>query len=129
MSNKFTQMNRDMSSRRALVRDLATQLILHGQIQTTEKKAKLVQGIVEKLVTTAKKGLATENKDQALAYRRDVLEFVRPLKNAEGKTATQILFDEVAPKYAERNGGYTQIFKLAPRTGDGAPMALIRFVK
>ena len=121
MSNKFTQLNRDMSSRKALVRDLATQLILHGEIKTTEKKAKLIQGIVEKLVTTAKEG--------TLAARRNVMETVRPLKNSDGKSATQILFDEIAPKYKDRNGGYTQVFKLAPRQGDGAPMALIRFVK
>ena len=130
MSNKFTQLNRDMSSRKALVRDLATALILHGEIKTTEKKAKLIQGIVEKLVTTAKIVNNKEAKvEEVLAARRNVMETVRPLKNADGKTATQILFDEYAPKYAERNGGYTQIFKLAPRTGDGAPMALIRFVK
>ena len=129
MSNKFTQLNRDMSSRKALVRDLSTQLILHGEIKTTEKKAKLVSGIVEKLVTCAKNGLDTNNSKDLLAARRQVMETVRPLKNADGKTATQILFDETAPKYKDRNGGYTQIFKLAPRTGDGAPMALIRFVK
>ena len=121
MSNQFTQLNRDMSSRKALVRDLATQLILHGEIKTTEKKAKLIQSIVEKLVTNAK--------EATLASRREVMETVRPLKNAEGKTATQILFDEIAPKYKDKNGGYTQIFKLAPRQGDGAPMALIRFAK
>jgi len=121
MSNKFTQLNRDMSSRKALVRDLATQLILHGEIKTTLKKAKLISGIVEKLVTVAK--------ENTLAARRQVLETVRPLKNADGKTATQILFDEIAPKYKDRNGGYTQIFHLTERVGDGAPMALIRFVK
>jgi len=121
MSNQFTQMNRDMSSRQALVRDLATQLILHGEIKTTAKKAKLVQGIVEKLVTTAK--------EDTLAARREAAKTVRFLKNADGKYAIQVLFSEIAPKYKERKGGYTQVFKLAPRTGDGAPMALIRFVK
>ncbi|MCB9498281.1 MAG: 50S ribosomal protein L17 [Bacillales bacterium] len=121
MSNQFTHMNRDMSSRKALYRDLVTQLILHGQIKTTEKKAKLVQGIAEKLVTKAK------NND--LSSRREVAKTVRFLKNADGKYALQILFDDIAPSYKERLGGYTQIFKLAPRKGDGVPMALIRFVK
>ena len=121
MSNQFTQLNRDMSSRKALIRDLTTQLILHGEIKTTEKKAKLLQGVVEKLVTVAK--------DNTLAARRQVAETVRFLKNEEGKYAVQILFDDIAPRYKERNGGYTQIFKLAPRQGDGAPMALIRFTK
>lgn len=121
MSNQFTQLNRDMSSRKALVRDLATHLILRGEMKTTEKKAKLIKSIVEKLVTVAK----VDN----LANRRYVMEFVRPLKNEAGKTATQVLFEEIAPSFKDRNGGYTQSFKLAPRTGDGAPMALIRFVK
>ena len=121
MSNQFTQLNRDMSSRKALIRDLTTQLILHGEIKTTEKKAKLLQGVVEKLVTVAK--------DNTLAARRQVAETVRFLKNEDGKYAVQILFDDIAPRYKERNGGYTQIFKLAPRQGDGAPMALIRFTK
>ena len=121
MSNQYTQLNRDMSSRKALIRDLTTQLILHGEIKTTEKKAKLLQGVVEKLVTVAK--------DNTLAARRQVAETVRFLKNEEGKYAVQVLFDEIAPRYKERNGGYTQIFKLAPRQGDGAPMALIRFTK
>ncbi|MCR5564465.1 MAG: 50S ribosomal protein L17 [Gammaproteobacteria bacterium] len=121
MSNQYTQLNRDMSSRKALIRDLATQLILHGEIKTTEKKAKLISGVVEKLVTVAK--------DNTLAARRQVAETVRFLKNADGKYAVQILFDEIAPKYKDRQGGYTQIFKLAPRQGDGAPMALIRFTK
>ena len=66
--------------------------------------------------------------DESLVGKLVVLKNVT-FKNADGKTATQILFDEIAPKYKDRNGGYTQIFKLAPRTGDGAPMALIRFVK
>ena len=121
MSNQFTQLNRDMSSRKALIRDLTTQLILHGEIKTTEKKAKLLQGVVEKLVTVAK--------DNTLAARRQVAETVRFLKNEEGKYALQVLFDEIAPKYKDRQGGYTQIFKLAPRQCDGAPMALIRFTK
>ena len=94
MSNQYTQLNRDMSSRKALIRDLATQLILHGEIKTTEKKAKLISGVVEKLVTVAK--------DNTLAARRQVAETVRFLKNADGKYAVQILFDEIAPKYKDR---------------------------
>lgn len=121
MSREFTHLNRDMSSRKALYRDLATALILHGEITTTYKKANLIQGIVEKLVTTAK--------ENTLAARRNVAETVRFQKNADGKYAVQILFDDIAPKYKDRNGGYTQIFRLAPRKGDGVEMALIRFVK
>lgn len=121
MSTKFTQMNRDMSSRKALYRDLVTQLILHGEIKTTSKKAKLMQSIVEKLVTRAK--------TNDLASRREVAKTVRFLKNEEGKYAIQILFDEIAPRYIERKGGYTQIFKLGNRKGDGVEMSLIRFVK
>lgn len=121
MSNQFTQLNRDMSSRKALIRDLTTALILRGEIKTTLKKAKLLQGVVEKLVTKAKEG--------TLAARRQVAETVRFQKNADGKYAIQVLFDEIAPRYKDVNGGYTQIFHLAPRQGDGAPMALIRFTK
>ena len=111
-------LNRTASHRRALRRNLAIALIQHEAIRTTEAKAKWVRRHVEKLITTAKKG--------TLHARRQVLSELGnlPMVNDEGeledKTVVQKLFDELAPRYANRPGGYTRIIKLATfRKGDG----------
>ncbi len=105
----------DPSHRKALLRNLACEIIDHGQIKTTNIKCKALQPYVEKLVTLAKV--------DSVANRR--LAFSK-LNNKE---AVKQLFDTVAPKFKERNGGYTRILKLADgRVGDNAPMSFIAFV-
>lgn len=108
------KLGRTSSHRRALLRHLATQVIDHGQVTTTESKAKAVQPLVDKMISLGKRG-DLHARRQAAAYltKRDVV---------------KKLFDEVAPKYAERNGGYTRVVKVGPRRGDGAPMAVIALV-
>jgi large subunit ribosomal protein L17 len=94
---------------------LAKQLFIHERIDTTEAKAKALRPYAEKLITKAKKG--------DLAARRDVL------KDIPDRDVVALLFHEIAPRFTERQGGYTRILKLGPRKGDGAPMARIELVE
>jgi len=100
---------------RLLLSTLAVQLFTHEAIDTTEAKAKLLRPYVEKLITKARKG--------DLASRREVL------KDITDRDVVARLFHQIAPRFAERNGGYTRILKLGPRKGDGAPMARIELVE
>jgi large subunit ribosomal protein L17 len=99
---------------RLIVSNLATSLFEHGRITTTEAKARVLRPVAEKLITKAKKG-DLHNRRQVLATIRD-------------KGVVHTLFEEIAPRYAERPGGYTRITKIGPRKGDNAPMAVIELV-
>lgn len=110
---KGKKFGRVAEQRKALLKSLASSLILHGKIKTTETKAKELRRFVEPLVTKAKVG--------DLHRRR----LVRIWLTAP---VTKKLFDEIAPSYKERPGGYTRITKLPPRVSDGARMAVIEFV-
>ena len=117
----YQKLSRDSSSRKALFRDLVTDLFLYERIQTTEAKAKELRSIAEKLITLAKRG--------DLHARRQVASFVRRETLPEGEQdAIQKLFSELAPRYADRPGGYTRILKLGPRRGDAAPMVYLELV-
>ena len=100
--------------RRAMLRSLVTSFLKHGRIETTETRAKEARSIAEKMITLAKRG--------DLHARRQVLAYI--LEEEVVKT----LFDEIAPKYAERNGGYTRILKLTERRGDDALMVVLELV-
>src|SRR3954465_14930494 len=99
---------------RLMVANLATSLFEHGRITTTEAKARVLRPFAEKLITKAKKG--------DLHNRRQVLSTIRD------KGVVHALFEDIAPRYAERPGGYTRITKIGPRKGDNAPMAVIELV-
>ena len=108
------KLGRKTAHRNAMLRGMVTYLLENGKIETTLTRAKEVRAVAEKMITLGKKNtLATRR--QALAYitKRDVV---------------TKLFDDIAPKYADRNGGYTQIYKLGPRRGDAAEMALIKLI-
>jgi len=111
---KARKLGRDYDHRRWLLRQLATQLILHGRIRTTLARAKVVRPIAEHMVTLAKRG-DLHARRQAAAVLTD-------------KAALRKLFNEVAPKYADRQGGYVRIVKIGPRRGDAAPMSIIELV-
>ena len=100
---------------RLMLANLATSLFKHGKIQTTETKAKRLRPFAERLVTFAKRG--------DLHSRRRVLRVVRD------KDVVYVLFDQIAPRFANREGGYTRIVKTGPRKGDAAPMAIIELVE
>src|SRR5690606_35776222 len=105
---------RPTGHRKALFRNLVTELIRHEKITTTETKAKEIQSLAEKMITLGKKG--------DLSARREVAKVIMD------KAVAKKLFDEVATRYADRNGGYTRVVKIGPRRGDAAPMALIELV-
>lgn len=108
------KLGRDSAHRKALYANLAVALIENGRIKTTEAKAKEVRPIVEKMITLGKRG--------DLAAHRQAASFLR------SKAAAHELFSEVAPRFAERPGGYTRVVKLGPRQGDAAPMAYLELV-
>ena len=115
------KLGRNDAQRRALLRNLISQLFLHGRIQTTEAKARAIRSDAEKLITIAKNGLRADgNKVHA---RRLVA------ARLNGVDVAKKLFDEIAPRYEARPGGYTRMYKLGMRQGDGAEMAIIELVQ
>ena len=121
------KLNRSGSHRKALRMNLASQLFVHGRIRTTFHKAKFVQGHAERLITIAKRGLAkAEAKGDDLVAVHARRQVARRLNN--DRDLVGLVFDELAPLYEDRPGGYTRILKLGPRKGDNAEMALIELV-
>jgi len=112
---KGRQLSRTRSHRKATIRNLATSLFRHGRIETTTAKAKELRPYAERLITLARRGDVHARRLAAMKIQdRDVL----------GK-----LFDEIAPRYMERPGGYTRVLKLGNRKGDAAEMSLIELVR
>ncbi len=109
------RLGRSSAHRKALFRNLVTDLLNYEKITSTEAKAKEIRGLAEKMITLGKKGGLTPRR-QALAFILD--------ENIVAK-----VFDELAPRYTERPGGYTRLIKLGPRPGDGAPMVRIELVE
>lgn len=116
----YRKLGRTSAQRKAMLRDLTTDLIINERIETTETRAKELRSVVEKMITLGKRG--------DLHARRQVASFVRREAADENQDAIQKLFAELAPRYAERQGGYTRILKLGPRRGDAAPMVYLELV-
>ena len=110
----YRKLGRPSDQRRALLRNLTTALLEHGKIETTVTRAKEVKRIADKMVTLGKRG--------DLHARRQAISYITQ------EAVVKQLFDETAPKYTERNGGYTRIYRVGPRRGDGAEMAIIELV-
>lgn len=111
---KLRKLGRPTDHRKAMLRNLVTSLLRNGKIETTVTRAKETKRMAEKMITLGKKG-DLHARRQALAYIYD-------------ETVVKNLFDEIAPKYEDRNGGYTRILKLGPRRGDGSEMAILELV-
>ena len=108
------KLGRPTAHRNAMLRGMVTFLLENGKIETTLTRAKEVGALTEKMITIGKKNtLAAHRQAMAFITKEDVV---------------KKLFDEIAPEFADKNGGYVQIFKLGPRRGDGAEMALIRLI-
>ena len=110
----YRKLGRPSDQRRALLRNLTTALLEHGKIETTVTRAKEVKRIADKMVTLGKRG--------DLHARRQAISYITQ------EVVVKRLFDEIAPKYTERNCGYTRIYRVGPRRGDGAEMAIIELV-
>ncbi len=108
------KLGRPTAHRKAMLRGMVTLLLENGQVETTLTRAKEVRSVAEKMITLGKKN--------TLASRRAALPYI-----TKGDVVTKV-FSGLAPLYENRNGGYTQIFKLGPRRGDGAEMAIIKLV-
>lgn len=109
------KLGRDTAQRKALFRNLVTELFRHEQIRTTEAKAKAMRPLAERLITLAKRG---DLHAQRLVAR-----------DVQDREALRKLFDELAQRYEDREGGYTRIYRLGPRKGDAAPMVIISLVE
>ena len=108
------KLGRPTSHRNLMLRNLVTSLLKEGRIKTTDTRAKETRKLAEKMITLAKKG--------DLHSRRQVLAFVTE------EDVVKNLFDDVAPKYEERNGGYTRIIKIGPRRGDSAEIVYLELI-
>jgi len=125
----YRKLGRSSAQRKALLRDLTTQLLINGSIQTTEARAKEVRRTADKMITLGKHGdLASRRK--AAAFLRNVVADVNVSEeeNVKIQNAVQYLFNEVAPRFEGRAGGYTRILKMDQRRGDAAPMVLLQLV-
>jgi len=109
------QLKRNIGTRQALFKNLIGQLIRHERIETTEAKARAIRSDAEKIISLAKQG--------DLHARR------LALRTITDPDLVKKLFEEIAPRYADRPGGYTRVIKLGPRQGDAAPMVLLELVK
>ena len=110
----YRKLGKSTDQRMAMLRAMTTYLLENGQIKTTATRAKEVAPLAEKMITLAKKN--------NLAAYRQALSFITK------EDVAKKLFDEIGPKYADRNGGYTRIVKIGPRRGDAAEMAIIQLV-
>ena len=110
----YRKLGRTSAHRKAMLRNLVTDLLREGRITTTDTRAKEARRQAEKMITLAKRG-DLHDRRQALAYVYD-------------ETVVTKLFDEIAPKHADRQGGYTRILKLGPRQGDNAEMVFLELV-
>ncbi len=108
------KLGRTSDHRKAMLRGMVTYLIENGQIETTVTRAKEVKAMAEKMITIAK--------DNSLHSKRQVYSYITK------ESVAKKLIEEVAPKYAERNGGYTRVIKTGPRRGDAAEMCIIELI-
>ena len=111
---EYRKLGLPTDQRMAMLRSLTTSLLKHGKIETTVTRAKETKRLAEKMITLGKRG--------DLHARRQVLAFITE------EEVVKDLFDNIAPKYAERNGGYTRILKMGPRRGDAAEMVILELV-
>lgn len=125
----YRKLGYDSAHRKAMLRALTTQLIMNERIETTETRGKEIRKTVEKMITLGKRGDLSARRQAAAYVRNEIADIHEEKDGLVVKTALQKLFSDVAPRYKDRNGGYTRMYKLAmPRKGDAAPMVIIELV-
>lgn len=117
------RLDRHQGARNALRRTLVKQLFEHERIRTTKAKAQAIRGQAEKLITLAKRGLASEDADKLVHARR-----LAAARLADKEIVIK-LFEDIAPRYEDRAGGYTRMLKLGRRSGDSAEMVILELVE
>lgn len=127
MANR--KLGRTSSQRKALLRDLISDLIINERITTTVTRAKETSKLADKLVTLGKKGDLHSRRRAAAILRNELATVEETEEEIVVESVVQKLFNEIAPRYETRNGGYTRVLKTEPRRGDGAPMAILEFVE
>lgn len=131
---KGRRLSRSMGHRRALRKNLISDLLAHEEIVTTEAKARMLRPAAERIITIAKRGLSKGN-SSAVHARRLVAARINRFRTIEHEDeyeeidVVQKLFNEIAPRYTDRPGGYTRIIKLPRRVGDNAKMAMVQLVE
>jgi large subunit ribosomal protein L17 len=132
--NRVKTLGRPKDQREAMVRALATALFMHGEIQTTVTRAKVLKAYAEKIITFAKQGdLHSRRMAARMIYDQAIPGAEEMPAPEDGKKALEAtvlrkLFSEIGPKFKDKNGGYTRIYRIGNRRGDNAEMALIQLV-
>lgn len=124
----YRKLQRTSSQRKALLRDLTTDLLVNGSIKTTLARAKEVRKTTDKMITLAKRNDLSSRRAAAAFLRNVVANVSEEGEDIKVQSALQNLFEEIGPKYKDRQGGYTRILKTMPRRGDGAKMAIVQLV-
>ena len=124
----YRKLGRTSTQRKALLRDLTTDVIINERIETTEARAKEVRKTVEKMITLGKKGDLASRRKAATFLRRELADARIEDDEVIIESVLDRLFDNYANRYENRNGGYTRILKKGPRRGDAAPMVILELV-
>ena len=124
----YRKLGRKSAQRNALLRDLTTDVIVYGRIETTETRAKEVRKFVDQMITLGKKGDLASRRRAAAFLRNEIARATVEGDQVVVERVLTRLFGEYAERYADRQGGYTRVLKTGPRRGDGAPMAIIELV-
>ena len=124
----YRKLGRKSAQRKALLRDLTTDVIINERIETTEARAKEVRKTVDKMITLAKKGDLSSRRAAAAFLRNEIADARIEDDKVVIESVLNRLFDTYATRYENRNGGYTRILKKGPRRGDAAPMVILELV-
>lgn len=124
----YRKLGRKSAQRKAMLRDLTTDLIINERIVTTEARAKEIRSTTEKMITLGKRGTLHARRQAAAFVRNEVASVREEEGNIVVESALQKLFNGLAARYSERPGGYTRILKTETRRGDGASMVIIELV-
>ena len=124
----YRKLGRDSAHRKAMLREMTTQLIMNERIVTTETRAKEIRKTTEKMITLGKRGDLSARRKAAAFVRNEIADIHEEKDAVVVKSALQKLFSDIAPRYKDRNGGYTRIVKIGLRKGDAAMEVVLELV-
>lgn len=125
----YRKLGRVSSQRKAMLRDLTSDLFINERIVTTVTRAKEVSKMADKMITLGKRGDLHARRQAAAVVRNELATVSETDEEIVVQSVLQKLFNDLGPRFAERNGGYTRVLKMGPRRGDGAPMAVLELVE